>query len=411
MMLYDTPRKGSIVVTDKSTDGFDVLINGPMTMAADVAIHIKGSPNTLWMTLRTECWEYYKKPEIGIKRTGNMQALDILMKVAKGEYKSYEIKFNYHVSDASDSIRRVVDEVYIKYEEKEKEDNMRYIYKTFEKVATKVDWVNSNAEISTTAGNTYTFDEATDICLESTNGSLNFDKITFADAAKVLLHNNPDILSISAVIPTISTHIVRMKIWVDEESELQKLKEENERLRDNIGKQKALLNTMYGTSALGWSDMWPTSMIDTGTDAKRVWPVENPALRALIPSRQNGKMARLKEFVKKCNLTVPECLYCMNDIAATKKIHDSEKEKEEMKFLVPKIKKVLYNEPAVIVFWEDDTKTVVRAQDGEPYDKEKGLAMAISKKALGNDRNYYETFIRSKAVPKPKKVKKKDKKE
>lgn len=79
-----------------------------------------------------------------------------------------------------------------------------------------------------------------------------------------------------------------------------------------------------------------------------------------------------------------------------------EKEKEEMdKFLVPKIEKVLFEDPATIVFWKDGTKTVVKAQDGEKFDREKGLAMAISKKALGNDRGYYFTFQRYKAIDKP----------
>ena len=57
-----------------------------------------------------------------------------------------------------------------------------------------------------------------------------------------------------------------------------------------------------------------------------------------------------------------------------------------------KIKKVIFNDPATIVIWVDGTKTVVKAQDGETYDPEKGLALAISKKALGNEGNYYEEF-------------------
>lgn len=55
------------------------------------------------------------------------------------------------------------------------------------------------------------------------------------------------------------------------------------------------------------------------------------------------------------------------------------------------IKKVIYNNPATIVLWVDGTKTVVKAHD-EPFDPEKGLAMAIAKKALGNRGSYYETF-------------------
>lgn len=56
------------------------------------------------------------------------------------------------------------------------------------------------------------------------------------------------------------------------------------------------------------------------------------------------------------------------------------------------IKKVIFNKPAVIVFWKDGTKTIVKAQGDEPYDKEKGLAMAIAKKALGNKGNYWNVF-------------------
>ena len=55
------------------------------------------------------------------------------------------------------------------------------------------------------------------------------------------------------------------------------------------------------------------------------------------------------------------------------------------------IKKVKFNPPATIVFWTDNTKTVVKC-GGEDYDPEKGLAMCICKKMLGNKGNYYEVF-------------------
>ena len=59
--------------------------------------------------------------------------------------------------------------------------------------------------------------------------------------------------------------------------------------------------------------------------------------------------------------------------------------------LLPKIKNVIYNRPATIVFWKDGTKTVVKCEN-EEYDPEKGLAMAIAKKALGNNYHYYDIF-------------------
>ena len=67
--------------------------------------------------------------------------------------------------------------------------------------------------------------------------------------------------------------------------------------------------------------------------------------------------------------------------------------------LVPRIKNVIFNDPATIVFWSDNTKTVVKAQD-EPFDPEKGLAMAICKKALGNKYIYYNEI--KKWLPKEK---------
>ena len=62
--------------------------------------------------------------------------------------------------------------------------------------------------------------------------------------------------------------------------------------------------------------------------------------------------------------------------------------------VAPTIKDVIFNPPATIVFWSDNTKTIVRAQGDETYDPEKGIAMAISKKMLGNKYDYYHTFLR-----------------
>lgn len=59
---------------------------------------------------------------------------------------------------------------------------------------------------------------------------------------------------------------------------------------------------------------------------------------------------------------------------------------------LPSIKQVIFHDPATIVYWTDGTRTVVKCQDGDIYDPEKGLAMAISKKALGNKYNYCDVF-------------------
>ena len=56
--------------------------------------------------------------------------------------------------------------------------------------------------------------------------------------------------------------------------------------------------------------------------------------------------------------------------------------------------RVIYNDPATIAFWSDGTKTIVKAQTGDIFDPEKGLAMVIVKKACGNTGNYYNSFKR-----------------
>jgi hypothetical protein len=52
------------------------------------------------------------------------------------------------------------------------------------------------------------------------------------------------------------------------------------------------------------------------------------------------------------------------------------------------ISKVIFNPPATIVFWKDGSKTVVKCQDGDVFDPEKGVAMAFMKKACGNTGKY-----------------------
>lgn len=58
------------------------------------------------------------------------------------------------------------------------------------------------------------------------------------------------------------------------------------------------------------------------------------------------------------------------------------------------IKRVIFNKPATIVIWYDNTKTVVKRQKGDRWDEEKGLAMCIVKKLFGNTGKYYELFKR-----------------
>ena len=52
------------------------------------------------------------------------------------------------------------------------------------------------------------------------------------------------------------------------------------------------------------------------------------------------------------------------------------------------LKKVVFHDPATIVFWTDGTKTVVKCQPGDTFDPLTGFLMAFFKKACGNKGNY-----------------------
>lgn len=85
------------------------------------------------------------------------------------------------------------------------------------------------------------------------------------------------------------------------------------------------------------------------------------------------------------NMTPTE--YFKMDAEFTKKIINSVYGSPFRKALY--IKKVIFNPPATIVFWSDGTKTVVKAQNDEPFDPEKGITMAITKKFFGNKGKYF----------------------
>ena len=80
--------------------------------------------------------------------------------------------------------------------------------------------------------------------------------------------------------------------------------------------------------------------------------------------------------------------YCKADVRATMEVFNT------MNGIEPKIrvKKLIFDYPATIVYWYDGTKTVVKCREGETFDKETGLAMAICKKLIGDK---YKSCFRS----------------
>lgn len=95
--------------------------------------------------------------------------------------------------------------------------------------------------------------------------------------------------------------------------------------------------------------------------------------------------------------------YVINDNSVTKEIINN------MIGLKPynynSIKKVYFNKPYTILILKDGRKAIVKCGEGEEYDPEKGLALAICKIGLGTNRsmsNYYDIF--KKWLPKEQEV-------
>ena len=130
--------------------------------------------------------------------------------------------------------------------------------------------------------------------------------------------------------------------------------------------QKLALNSVYGKCT--FESLYPKQIyITTG--------------------RQHGKTEFQRQIYQ----------YITNDFSTTKQLeawvkHNVPKPIRSGKHpwgqSIPEIKDVIFNDPATIVFWEDGTKTVVKATD-EAFDPEKGMAMAIVKKVYGNKGNYF----------------------
>lgn len=58
------------------------------------------------------------------------------------------------------------------------------------------------------------------------------------------------------------------------------------------------------------------------------------------------------------------------------------------------VSKVISNEAkgTTVIIWKDGTKTIVKCQDGEPFDAEKGIALCFMKKAYDNRGCYNDVF-------------------
>ena len=151
---------------------------------------------------------------------------------------------------------------------------------------------------------------------------------------------------------------------------------------------------------------WDVKCVNIERDTPYDFPTITAELKGLINPRGDYNLDPTKLAVELHNrlgrpLTA-EQQYIINDCTMTKQLMNSVYGAGAFRSSKPtlKIKKVIFNNPATIIYWMDDTKTVVKCQNNEPFDPEKGLTMAITKRVLGDKGNYFEVIKKyTKDVP------------
>jgi len=105
--------------------------------------------------------------------------------------------------------------------------------------------------------------------------------------------------------------------------------------------------------------------------------VFNEALETYASSNKNVKPKESKENRKPIVKVEPKKV-------ATPTFYSKRNETKFTPLYMPRIREVMFNDPATICWFEDNSKTVAVAGHGDKYDKETGLAICMLKRVLGN---------------------------
>lgn len=62
-------------------------------------------------------------------------------------------------------------------------------------------------------------------------------------------------------------------------------------------------------------------------------------------------------------------------------------------YVMPQIKEVKFNGPATIVFFDDNTKVVIKCTDTDIFDPEKAVMICVLRKALGMSSSQFKKWI------------------
>lgn len=118
-------------------------------------------------------------------------------------------------------------------------------------------------------------------------------------------------------------------------------------------------------------------------------PSNNPPIRfiASVDTKADPETEKAREeFFKRVALrNILNTVYGMTGASSDKSKSKNDISKPKMTHVCPGIKKVIFNDPATIVLWDDGTKTVVKCSEGDTYSEWSGLAFCICKKLMGDE--------------------------
>lgn len=113
-------------------------------------------------------------------------------------------------------------------------------------------------------------------------------------------------------------------------------------------------------------------------DAITKWVATGTQFKETNRSRNNGSISyELREALRMNNYMTPDYAFEVLYGVGT----DAHYVAPGIWHLMPGIDRIIFNNPATIVYWTDGTKTVVKAHD-EEFSEEHGLAMAFARKVL-----------------------------
>lgn len=170
-------------------------------------------------------------------------------------------------------------------------------------------------------------------------------------------------------------------------------KEESEvnEMRFEVGDY--VVHSMYGFGKVSSLTVYPDTAVWVRFEDPKIMDGRLSTERKVSPRYMRlAKDREINDYYKRCM----QSRLLMNShygLAVSKDHFENNIFEEMSKYQyrkLPKIDKVIFNDPATIIFWKDGTKTVVKCHDRDYFDKEKGFAMACLKKVLGNCGHYYE---------------------